>query len=541
MLKPIVFIRETFLKYKVRITGLVLVAVIFWHSYWTWSVSDSSHLLVLTTFSIALALIYLHYFVAVVNSWSHSKYVENRVESGQEPMVAVLIPTYGEPIKMVIKTLGSVISQNWSKDKLLIVVGDDKHDKSLEKAVTEFREENKISLIYHEPPLKNSPLRQGEAKAGNLNSCLEFIKLNYPEIQYIETRDADDLVGSSDFLKHCVGTLQNDSTLSFVQTIKKAYTPKGDPFSSQETTFYERVMMERSATNSVFPCGSGLVWRLSELNKIGSFPAWNLVEDLTSGYEILKKGGKGIYIPIIGAVGQIAPEDIPNLYKQRGTWALDTLRLFFWRNPFLTRGLNFRQRLEFFELEFSYILSISMFLFIVNLFISLVFNEYPIRSDTFQFLLHMSVFSIASEMFSIARAGHVKYGAQWRTRQIWMGLMFVFMLAIFQSLFYGPNRKPLYKVTRKNQLINWYWMETLPQFIIVAGLIFGIIYSLSFKDNFNPNDIVSIAWSLIYVYGLSQIVRISWFGFSFTEMFNRLFIKLVPVSVYNSIKLIAKI
>ena len=45
----------------------------------------------------------------------------------------------------------------------------------------------------------------------------------------------------------------------------------------------------------------------------------------------------GLLCRSVGAVGQHAPEDLPNVYKQRGTWALDTMRLLIWGD---LRGLH---------------------------------------------------------------------------------------------------------------------------------------------------------------------------------------------------------
>lgn len=45
-------------------------------------------------------------------------------------------------------------------------------------------------------------------------------------------------------------------------------------------------------------------------------------------------------------------------YKQLGTGAMDTLRIFFWKSPLTARGLSFRQRLRFLEVGFFYLSSI---------------------------------------------------------------------------------------------------------------------------------------------------------------------------------------
>ena len=117
-----------------------------------------------------------------------------------------------------------------------------------------------------------------------------------------------------------------------------------------QSYFYRGLLLSKHACDSVFPCGSGLIWSKQPLEKIGGFPTWNLVEDLYSGYVAMQHGFKGSYLPIVGAIGQTAPEDIPNFYKQLGTWALDTLRIFLWKDPWQVKGLTFQQRMHFTEL-----------------------------------------------------------------------------------------------------------------------------------------------------------------------------------------------
>ena len=339
----------------------------------------------------------------------------------------------------------------------------------------------------------------------------------FPRILYVETRDADDLVGSKDFLSYCLEVLIKDPKVSFVQTIKQCKVREGDPFCNQESIFYQRVMPARHASNAVFPCGSGLVWRISELKRINGFPSWNLVEDLQSGYEILRRGGAGAFLPIIGTIGQVAPEDIPNFYKQRGTWALDTLRLLYYKNPLFTRGLSIWQKLQFLELEFSYILSFAMAIFIFNLSLSLAFGIYPIISSSENVLLHFILFAASLEIFNIARARGISYKEQWRTRQIWLGLMSVFMIAAFRALKHGPRRKPIYRVTRKFHQFAWYWKETLIQKLVVAILFVSIGMNLVLKTSDPLVSAGAIFWALFFIYSFSQVIKNSWHGISFNK------------------------
>ncbi len=495
----------------VRTVGLVLLGVILWNLTWVIDVFNPNAPVLSTLFIVGFSMTCLSYVISVMTNWGHKIPNLQQIPKGEEPEVAVLIPTYGEPVDMVIKTIKSIIDQDWPHDKLIIAVGDDGKNIDLEVAILELSRLCSAKIIYHNPHPKGHPLRLGEAKAGNLNSILYFILRKYPKIQFIETRDADDLVGTKNFLRYCLGPLLNDRSISFVQTIKECQTSNGDPFSNMESVFYRQVMFSRHSSNAVFPCGSGLVWRLSELRKIGGFPHWNLVEDLQSGYEILLLGGKGCYLPIVGAVGQIAPEDIPNFYKQRGTWALDTLRLFFWKNPIFAKQLTLGQKLHFLELEYSYILSFAVFFYVIIIAYSLFLNVAPIITSQASYLIHTLALIVTIELFNYVRIRGISYRYLWRSRRIWIGLSPVFAISTVKALLFGPNNKPTYKVTRKLHMHSWYWQETIVQYLIVILLSFGIIYRLVFGDVSSILGYESIAWALFFIYGFSQVVKNSWF------------------------------
>jgi cellulose synthase (UDP-forming) len=170
-----------------------------------------------------------------------------------------------------------VLEQDWPLSRMLIVASDDGHDPALAEAV------EALPVLYHSPPPRFAPGRDGAAKAGNLNSALEMLIAEHPEVSYIETRDCDDELGTNGFLRQVVGQLEHDTRLAYVQTIKETQVSAGDPFNNREAMFYRGQMLSRNAANSAFPCGSGLVWRLTALQDIGLFPTWNLVEDLQSG------------------------------------------------------------------------------------------------------------------------------------------------------------------------------------------------------------------------------------------------------------------
>jgi cellulose synthase (UDP-forming) len=497
----------------VRAAGLVLVAATCLYLPWMLMSLNGSLPWLSWPFAVANLFTLATGLLAVANAWWRRVPESRPLPSAiAEPMVGVIIPTCGEPVAMVLRTIVSVFDQDWPEDRLFVVVSDDGHDPELEAAV------EGLPVVYHSPPPRDVPGRDGAAKAGNLNSALELVDRLRPDIRYIETRDADDELGSAGFLRQVIGQLESDRRLAFVQTIKEAQVSAGDPFNNRESIFYRGQMLARNAANAVFPCGSGVVWRRSALREIGEFPTWNLVEDLQSGVEALRRGWRGMYLPIVGAVPQHSPEDVPSVYKQRGTWCVDTVRLMIWGN---LNGLNLRQRAQFMELMLFYLSSFTVLVYVPSLALALL-GWVPLESGALGYLTHMLPMVIATEIWLLAlnhpfndrrTKQRARYRALWQVRTIWAGLAPVFMKGSLQAIFAGPNQKPVYKVTRKHDDHRWHWRHTLPQTTIVLALIAVAVYAIRFQ--MLPDPILlggTVYWGGLNVILLSNFVRRGWYG-----------------------------
>ena len=453
-------------------------------------------------------------FLSVANHWWRAVPDPHPLPRGAEPTVGIIIPCCGEPVPMILRTISSILRQDWPRKRMVVVVSDDGHDPALVQAVQSW------PVIYHSPPPRSSPGRDGAAKAGNLNSAFAMLVEKHPDLQYIETRDCDDELGSNGFLRQAVGQLEDNEHLAYVQTIKEAQVSAGDPFNNREAMFYRGQMLSRNAANATFPCGSGVVWRREALEDIGLFPTWNLVEDLQSGVEALRRGWGSCYLPIVGAVGQHSPEDVPNVYKQRGTWAIDTVRLMIWGD---LSGLNLRQRAQFAELLFYYLHAFTVLVYIPCIAGALL-GYVPFRTNGQSFIEHMVPLVLATEawLMAINRPYNDRRRRQrhpirdlWRVRIIWSGLAPVFIKASIQAIVGGPNRKPIYKVTRKRTDPRWHWGHTLPQTTVLALVLCTLIYAL--RAGTLPRPIVLLPfvyWGGLYVALFAGFVARSWYGVS---------------------------
>ena len=496
--------------WRIRLGALILVVGVVVYIPWMLTHLNPQALWLAIPFAVANILLAANALSTAINNWQRAVPPERFVPAGQEPVVLTLVPTYGEPDWMVRRTAESVLRQDWPLDKLRLIISDDAHSAAiLDVAVRLATEYPAARILYHRPPRHGTPERPGDAKAGNLNSALALGYAAFPEVTVVETRDADDEVGDRQFLRRVVAELLSDAPIAFVQTIKDARVSRGDPFGNREINFYHGLMLGKHAANAVFPCGSGLVWRGAALDAIGRFPIWNLVEDLQSGVEALSRGWRGSYVPIVGAVAQHAPEDIPNVYKQRGTWAIDTLRLLFWRG---LRGLNWRQRLHFIEMGLFYLYGFSALLNLLSQAITLIFRIYPLEYAQDTYGVRFWVYALSIEAFLFLLCGRLPYRALWRMRQVWLGLAPVYVRAAIVALLSGPHRKPVYRVTRKANRFRWYWRETAIQLVLFVLLVAALLYHLATTPSLAAFEFGLTGWTVFHLVVLSGIVRGSWFG-----------------------------
>jgi len=493
-----------------RAAILLLVATTVLYVPWLVTHLETDRLWLSVPFLAANLLLVASALVSAVNQFTRTVPPAASVAQGDEPPVAIIVPTAGEDVRQVERTARSVLRQDWPHDVLWLVVSDDAHNPAVERMVAGLAAEFAAAhVLYHEPPRRGDPARRGDAKAGNLNSALALVDKRIPGIAFVETRDADDEVIDPSFLRQMVGQLRAHPRAAFAQSIKENRTTAGDPFDNDQPHFYRGAMLGRHADDALFPCGSALVWRREALRDIDGFPYWNLVEDLQAGIETQRRGWSAVYVPIVGAVAQHSPEDLANLYQQRGTWAIDTMRLFFWGKK---RGLSLRQRLHFYELALFYLQSFAVTAFLICPVFAMAFGAYPLETDFGDYALHFWPFAAALELMLVALHLPRSYEHLWRARVIWVGLTPVFARACVVALLGGRDRKPVYRVTRKFDEFTWYWRLVVPHVLVLAALAAAAVYGLATRGFLGDFDLGSMYWALLFGLLLASFVRLSWFG-----------------------------
>ena len=478
-----------------------------WFLPWLFAHTDTSKPWVSVPFLAATLTVVAAALLSVVNRWQRAVPVRSPVPAGQEPSVAVIIPTLGEPLELLEATVRSVLEQDWPEERLWIVVSDDGHDERVQALVAgspwPIAGRPCVTTARHDRVTRAAVERRRPATSIRHSHAFRAASGS--------SRHAT-LMTSSATAASCARALASCSPLTGSPSYRRA-RPARSPSTTRSTTTSRTSSSARcSRATPPTPCSRAArecCGGARALHEIGDFPTWNLVEDLHSGLEALRRGWEGCYLPIVGAYAQHSPEDLPNFVKQRGTWALDTVRLALWAPK---RGLTMRQRLQFYELAIFYLQGPATLVFLLAPVLGFVFHLYPVVTTTNAFVLHFWPFVVALELYLVLVHRPMSLEQLWRARLVWAGLCFVYARACLLAVGNGRTRKPRYVVTRKHNRHVWHWRLIVPHVAVLTLLIGSMAWSLAHRGLLNSFDIGSAYWACLYSLLLLSFIKLSWHG-----------------------------
>ena len=102
--------------WKTRLASILLLLATAWYLPWMFANLNWAAPWLALPFAAASVMTALMALITALNHW-HSEEPERRpVPVGQEPEIAIIIPTYGERTSMVYETAKSVLEQNYPQD-----------------------------------------------------------------------------------------------------------------------------------------------------------------------------------------------------------------------------------------------------------------------------------------------------------------------------------------------------------------------------------------------------------------------------------------
>ena len=396
------------------------------------------------------------------------------------PPVDVIITCCGEPFAIVEKTLRAAVAIKYPD--FSVTVANDRHSADLEKLCAE------LGVKYLARPTHE------HRKAGNLNYALAHT--NKP---FLHLLDADQ-ISHRRILEVLIGYFAVP-TIGFVTTYQAFDVPEGDPWGNRDRVFYGAMQTSRNASNSAISCGSGVVYRREALKQIGGFSTWNLVEDLYSSLLMHAVGWKSVYHPFPATHGT-APAEITGHVRQRWQWAVDSLRLIFWRNPMFTKGLSWEQRLNYLSFGYNYLLfGLAYPIFYLLPIWGLFSGCFFMKTTALDFFLWRMPYAITFFIFNrlVTERRHTT-----KAFRAQAALFEVYISAIIAALF-SRTHLPRYSVTKKVSeapILIERLNHVLPHIAIMALSLSSVVYGFFHRGGNEVFYYLNAAWALWVIWTL---------------------------------------
>ncbi|MBS3152796.1 glycosyltransferase family 2 protein [Candidatus Woesearchaeota archaeon] len=329
---------------------------------------------VLSFISVFVALLWV-----IVNYTSKNYKIDN-IKLKDLPFVTVAVPVWNEE-DTIIPTLNSILHQNYPKDKIEIIVVDDKSSDSTFDVVKKFIKNgnySNINLIRHKLNL---------GKAGALNTALKIARGGFFWVY-----DADS-ISSRNLLKNMITRFfeQGNSDVAAVVAITLIKN-KGNWIAKMQRLEYIMAAFVRKLLGSVDTLhitNALSLFRTKVIRNLGGYDTGNLTEDLEIALK-LRYNGYRIVMCENGNFHTNVPETMRKMWMQRVRWFRGFIhnnikyRKFIFNKNFGLLGL-FQIPIEVFFLLIVFISVIVFSYHFLDILIDFIFEIYIKRFGIFDF------------------------------------------------------------------------------------------------------------------------------------------------------------
>ena len=265
-------------------------------------------------FTIVLLMIYfiaLYFtvFWVIVFMESDNDYPKQKSSSSKTPLVSIIVPAYNEE-ESINKTLQSILSLEYPKEKMQIIVVDDgSNDKTAEnvRQIIAQNSQYNISLIQQ----KNS------GKGAALNNALKFCKGDF-----FACLDADSFVHSETLKKMIAQFMSSEEDVVIITPALKVSEPKKFWQKVQAIEYILSIFIAKlmSKVDCLYVApGPFSIYKTKVIRDLGGFDENNLTEDQEIAYRVQQNQFK-IKQCHSAYVYTNAPKTLKELYNQRNRW-----------------------------------------------------------------------------------------------------------------------------------------------------------------------------------------------------------------------------
>jgi cellulose synthase (UDP-forming) len=419
------------------------------------------------------------------------------------PTVDIYIPTYSEPVSVVMPTLLAAMDIDYPKDKVRVFVLDDGHPRSknpntppdLARELKE-RSIDLIELCSRHGATWLTREKNEHAKSGNLNAAMAKT-----QGEFILILDADH-VPTKDILKNTMGLLLTDDKLAFVQTPHFFVNP--DPVErnlklfnripAENDMFYRSVQKGLDLWNTSFFCGSAAVLRRTAIDEVGGFSYDSITEDASTSVKMHQKGWRSAYLGIPMVAG-LQPETFSSFIVQRLRWAMGMMQIFVKQNPLIIRGLTLAQRLSYLSVIVFWLFPFARIIFFLAPLASIFFDMtvYPVGPQFFLAYTLPYLFAvILSSERSFGRVRRIFFSEIYETLQAF------YTLPALVATLLRPSA-PTFKVTPKGERLDEEFISDLskPFYFFFAITLVGAVWGIArmyFEPSIRSALALSVGW-----------------------------------------------
>lgn len=303
--------------------------------------------------------------------------------------VDVLIPVYNEAVEVVEPTIAAATAMR-SRGPVNVILCDDGDRDEMES----------LAARYGAGYLRR-PHHTG-AKAGNLNHALQ-----HTTSPLVAVFDCDH-VPDPGFLERTTGYFA-DRGVALVQTPQYYANAKENPVAgaawSQQALFFGIIARGKSATGSMFCCGTNALFRREALDSVGGIPEDSVTEDFALSIKLRERGWETVYVPEVLASG-LGPEDMASYVSQQHRWARGCLGAI----PAAVRSrLPGRQKVQYLLSSMFFLTGWTYLVYMSLPVVRIVGGEQALAGATAaQFLAHFVPY-FACSMLTVAIAGEGSY------------------------------------------------------------------------------------------------------------------------------------
>jgi cellulose synthase (UDP-forming) len=291
----------------------------------------------------------------------HNELVKRFWSDKKEPSIDIFLPICGEPTSIIKNTFSAVSKINYKNKKVYVL--DDRGDEE-HKLLAE-----KIGFKYLSRENKGFMKKSGNLKFGYENSTGEFIIIF----------DAD-FAPHEDFITELLPYM-SDPKIAIVQSPqyfqadKEVHNRSALEYGAGhvQEDFYRIIQVSRDHFGGAICVGSNAIYRRAALDEIGGTAQIEHSEDVHTGFNLVNKGWKLKYIPIILAIG-LCPAEMHSYFHQQHRWCSGSMSLLFSKKFWLSK-IAFKTKLCFMS-GFLYYISHALAILMTFQVFVLLFRHY---------------------------------------------------------------------------------------------------------------------------------------------------------------------